>query len=99
MLVYLNQIFEVLFNSRTKSTKYSIDYDWNKCLIISPYDISISIFKNEFHLYLVIGGLLSAHLLAKRMNVPVNSTWPCTGPLLDLAIALADKLLPGKKKN
>ncbi|CAF4654030.1 unnamed protein product, partial [Rotaria magnacalcarata] len=43
---------------------------------------------------LVIGGLLSAHLLAKRMNVSVNSTWPCTGPLLDLAVALANKLLP-----
>jgi hypothetical protein len=46
---------------------------------------------------LVIGGLLSAHLLAKRMNVPVNSSWPCTGPLLDLAVALANKLLPGKE--
>jgi hypothetical protein len=46
-------------------------------------------------LYLVIGGLLSAHLLAKRMNIPVNSTWPCTGPLLDLAVALAKKILPG----
>ena len=45
---------------------------------------------------LVIGGLLSAHLLAKRMNVPVNATWPCTGPLLDLAVALADKILPGR---
>jgi hypothetical protein len=48
-----------------------------------------------FVLYLVIGGLLSAHLLAKRMNIPVNSTWPCTGPLLDLAVALAKKILPG----
>jgi len=43
---------------------------------------------------LVIGGLLSAHLLAKRMNVSVDSSWPCTGPLLDLAVALAKKLLP-----
>ena len=47
-------------------------------------------------IHLVIGGLLSAHLLAKRMNVSVDSTWPCTGPLLDLAVALANKLLPGK---
>jgi len=31
------------------------------------------------------------------MDIPVNSTWPCTGPLLDLAVALAKKLLPGKK--
>ena len=48
---------------------------------------------------LVIGGLLSAHLLAKRMNVPVNATWPCTGPLLDLAVALADKILPGRSNG
>ena len=44
---------------------------------------------------LVIGGLLSSHLLAKRMNIPVDNSWPCSGPLLDLAVALADKLLPG----
>ncbi len=50
-------------------------------------------------MYLVIGGLISAHLLAKRMNIPVNSTWPCTGPLLDLAVTLAKKLLPGKTKR
>lgn len=49
-----------------------------------------------FTIILVIGGLLSAHLLAKRMNVTVDTTWPCTGPLLDLAVALANKLLPGK---
>jgi hypothetical protein len=33
------------------------------------------------------------------MNIPVNSTWPCTGPLLDLAVALADRLLPGRRIN
>jgi hypothetical protein len=57
------------------------------------------IFRKYVKINLVIGGLLSAHLLAKRMNIPVNSTWPCTGPLLDLAIALAKKLLPGKRKT
>ncbi|CAF0862032.1 unnamed protein product [Rotaria sordida] len=54
-------------------------------------DINVSVFETNIR---VIGGLLSAHLLAKRMNVSVNSTWPCTGPLLDLAVSLADKLLP-----
>jgi hypothetical protein len=33
------------------------------------------------------------------MDVPVNSSWPCSGPLLDLAVALAKKLLPGKNKT
>jgi mannosidase alpha-like ER degradation enhancer 2 len=54
-------------------------------------DINVSVFETNIR---VIGGLLSAHLLAKRMNVPVNATWPCTGPLLDIAVALAKKLLP-----
>ncbi|CAF1600045.1 unnamed protein product [Adineta ricciae] len=54
-------------------------------------DINVSVFETNIR---VIGGLLSAHLLAKRMNVPVNATWPCTGPLLDLAVALANKVLP-----
>ena len=44
--------------------------------------------------YLVIGGLLSAHLPAKRMNIPVNSSWSCQGPLLDLAVGFAKKVLP-----
>ncbi len=73
-------------------------------------DINVSVFESnirsnyfrffvryELNFYLVIGGLLSAHLLAKRMDIPVNSTWPCSGPLLDLAVALAKKLLPGKE--
>lgn len=54
-------------------------------------DINVSVFESNIR---VIGGLLSAHLLAKRMNVPVDPSWPCTGPLLDLAVALAKKLLP-----
>ncbi|CAF2322007.1 unnamed protein product [Rotaria sp. Silwood2] len=59
-------------------------------------DINVSVFETNIR---VIGGLLSAHLLAKRMNVPINSTWPCTGPLLDLAIVIANKLLPGKENK
>ncbi|CAF3863708.1 unnamed protein product [Adineta steineri] len=54
-------------------------------------DINVSVFETNIR---VIGGLLSAHLLAKRMNVSVSATWPCTGPLLELAVALANKLLP-----
>lgn len=51
--------------------------------------------ENTYHI-LVIGGLLSAHLLAKRMKVLVDDSWPCSGPLLDLSVAVADKILPGK---
>ncbi|UJR24934.1 hypothetical protein I4U23_006298 [Adineta vaga] len=54
-------------------------------------DINVSVFETNIR---VIGGLLSAHLLAKRMDVPVNSSWPCTGPLLDIAVALANRVLP-----
>jgi hypothetical protein len=61
----------------------------------------------EFVLFLVIGGLLSAHLLSYRLYLEPNSNtlnvskhldpeWPCNGPLLKLAVNFADKLLPGK---
>ena len=56
----------------------------------------------------VIGGLLSAHLLSYRLylddtnvlNIENNGQnlhheWPCNGPLLQLAVSAAKKLLPG----
>lgn len=43
----------------------------------------------------VIGGLLSAHLLAPRAGVTVEEGWPCQGPLLRLAVDVAERLLPG----
>ena len=54
----------------------------------------------------VIGGLLSAHLLSYRLylepdnnilNVTekLNGNWPCDGPLLRLAVEVAQKILPG----
>ncbi|CAF0738850.1 unnamed protein product [Didymodactylos carnosus] len=71
-------------------TEFQRVYDLMKNIDIER-DINVSVFETNIR---VIGGLLSAHLLAKRMNVKVNSTWPCTGPLLDLAASLARKLLP-----
>ena len=43
----------------------------------------------------VVGGLLSAHLMAKRAGMELEPGWPCSGPLLRLAENLARKLLPG----
>lgn len=43
----------------------------------------------------VVGGLLSAHLLSVQAGFPVDEGWPCSGPLLDLAENVARKLLPG----
>ena len=43
----------------------------------------------------VVGGLLSAHLLAARAGVTVEEGWPCQGPLLRLAVDAAQRLLPG----
>ena len=44
----------------------------------------------------VVGGLLSAHLMSRRAGVPLEPSWPCSGPLLRLAEKVARKLLPGK---
>lgn len=74
--------------------------DLERDINVSVFESNIRGISSHFLLlsndYLVIGGLLSAHLLAKRMDIPVNSSWPCEGPLLDLAVALAKKLLPGE---
>ncbi|XP_034041208.1 ER degradation-enhancing alpha-mannosidase-like protein 2 isoform X2 [Thalassophryne amazonica] len=42
----------------------------------------------------VVGGLLSAHLLAGRAGLDLEPGWPCAGPLLRLAEDAARKLLP-----
>lgn len=47
-------------------------------------------------LLLVVGGLLSAHLLSYRSNMILEEGWPCNGPLLRLAVSAAERLLPGK---
>jgi len=48
-----------------------------------------------FLCFVVVGGLLSAHLLAIRAGVSVEEDWPCQGPLLRLATQAAERLLPG----
>jgi len=47
----------------------------------------------------VVGGLLSAHLLSRRASVPLEPSWPCSGPLLRLAEKVARKLLPGPRRD
>ena len=48
------------------------------------------------YLYIVIGGLLSAHLLLYKATRKLDPGWPCEGQLLDLARRAAEKLLPGE---
>ena len=43
----------------------------------------------------VVGGLLSAHLLSVRAGFQLDERWPCEGPLLRLAVNVAERLLPG----
>ncbi|KAL7631661.1 UNVERIFIED_CONTAM: hypothetical protein RMT77_018030 [Armadillidium vulgare] len=54
-------------------------------------DINVSVFETNIR---IVGGLLSGHLLARRMGVPVGEGWPCSGPLLGLAVDAATRLLP-----
>lgn len=54
-------------------------------------DINVSVFETNIR---VVGGLLSAHLLAQRAGVKVEEGWPCHGPLLRLAVDAAERLLP-----
>lgn len=44
---------------------------------------------------LVVGGLLSAHLMSKRGGLDLEPGWPCSGPLLRMAEDVARRLLPG----
>uniref|UniRef100_A0A0N4Z7B7 alpha-1,2-Mannosidase n=1 Tax=Parastrongyloides trichosuri TaxID=131310 RepID=A0A0N4Z7B7_PARTI len=55
-------------------------------------DTNTSVFETNIR---VVGGLLSAHLFYSKIpNVTLPEGWPCSGPLLDLAVKFADKLLP-----
>lgn len=47
----------------------------------------------------VVGGLLSAHLLAGRAGMELEPGWPCAGPLLRMAEDAARKLLPGTNQS
>ena len=49
-------------------------------------------------LLVVLGGLLSAHLLSHKAGMDVEPGWPCSGPLLRLAEDIARKILPGSIK-
>ena len=39
----------------------------------------------------IVGGLLGAHLLARRAGADVEPGWPCEGPLLRLAEDVATR--------
>ncbi len=66
-------------------------------------DINVSVFETNIR---IIGGLLSSHILSYRLYlsddnlVYTNSTnkldlkWPCDGPLLRMAVKVAQKILP-----
>jgi len=54
-------------------------------------NINVSVFETNIR---IVGGLLSAHLLARRAGVQVGPGWPCSGPLLALAEDAAQRLLP-----
>ncbi|KAF7643964.1 hypothetical protein LDENG_00230450, partial [Lucifuga dentata] len=54
-------------------------------------DVNASVFETNIR---VVGGLLSAHLLAGRAGVDLEPGWPCSGPLLRMAEDAARKLLP-----
>lgn len=54
-------------------------------------DKNVSVFETNIR---VVGGLLSAHLLMERGGMVLPEGWPCAGPLLDLAVDIASKLLP-----
>ena len=54
-------------------------------------NINVSVFETNIR---IVGGLLSAHLLAKRSGIDVEPGWPCNGPLLILAEDVATRLLP-----
>ncbi|TNN59026.1 ER degradation-enhancing alpha-mannosidase-like protein 2 [Liparis tanakae] len=54
-------------------------------------DVNVSVFETNIR---VVGGLLSAHLLAGRGGLALEPGWPCSGPLLRMAEDAARKLLP-----
>jgi mannosidase alpha-like ER degradation enhancer 2 len=54
-------------------------------------NINVSVFETNIR---IVGGLLSAHLMARRAGMELDPGWPCRGPLLDLAVDAARRLLP-----
>ena len=54
-------------------------------------NINVSVFETNIR---IVGGLLSAHLLARKAGVKLEAGWPCSGPLLRLAEDAAKRLLP-----
>lgn len=54
-------------------------------------DVNVSVFETNIR---VVGGLLSAHLLSHMIPESVGQGWPCSGPLLTLAVDAARRLLP-----
>uniref|UniRef100_A0A3B5QNU5 alpha-1,2-Mannosidase n=2 Tax=Xiphophorus maculatus TaxID=8083 RepID=A0A3B5QNU5_XIPMA len=54
-------------------------------------DVNASVFETNIR---VVGGLLSAHMLAGRAGMELEPGWPCSGPLLRMAEDAARKLLP-----
>ena len=51
----------------------------------------MSVFETNIR---IVGGLLSAHLVARKAGVKLEPGWPCNGPLLALAEDVAKRLLP-----
>ncbi|XP_066948164.1 ER degradation-enhancing alpha-mannosidase-like protein 2 [Macrobrachium rosenbergii] len=54
-------------------------------------DINVSVFETNIR---IVGGLLSAHLMSRKMGVELEEGWPCSGPLLRMAKEVANRLLP-----
>uniref|UniRef100_A0A8R1DP77 alpha-1,2-Mannosidase n=1 Tax=Caenorhabditis japonica TaxID=281687 RepID=A0A8R1DP77_CAEJA len=56
-------------------------------------NVNVSVFETNIR---VVGGLLSAHMLAGRHRDLVAdwAGYPCDGPLLKLAVKMADRLMP-----
>ncbi|KAG1678328.1 ER degradation-enhancing alpha-mannosidase-like protein 2 [Nymphon striatum] len=59
-------------------------------------NVNVSVFETNIR---VLGGLLSAHLLSKQVGLPLESGWPCSGPLLRLAEDIALRILPAFDTN
>ncbi|KAI0982198.1 hypothetical protein GJ496_010687 [Pomphorhynchus laevis] len=74
--------------------KLFADAYWKAADVNFNIDSNVSVFETNIR---VVGGLLSGHLLADYCGVNIPTGWPCTGPLLDKAIEVAEKLLPAFK--
>ncbi|VDP03911.1 unnamed protein product [Heligmosomoides polygyrus] len=55
-------------------------------------NVNVSVFETNIR---IVGGLVSAHMLSGRVEgMQLEDGWPCSGPLLRLAKAMAARLLP-----